>query len=261
MRLDPGLLRAGVAAVALWAFAGCQTGTSLWVEVDVTGAPAQQLHVVGYSGAALVFGPAVRPEHAGESLVGTQSLRVLLPDSLAGETVRVRVSALVNGQATGFGEAVVVPERGGEVVAKVGLTLSSSRCPGCAGCCDATDTCVAPSRERCGGGGVSCFPCPPSLADGCGNGACTCGGGPACDPVRADVCLNGSCRCGGSAACAPGSECVDGQCRCTASSCLGCCAQNQCLPGTANQACGTGGAACTQCGSGTSCRAPGVCGS
>ncbi len=200
----------GVLAVVV---CGCQTGTSLLVEVDVTGAPAQQVHVVGYVGAALVFGPAVRPEKAAETLTGTQTLRVLLPDALADETVRVRVSALVNGQATGHGEATVVPRSGEEVPVQVSLAFSSSRCPGCAGCCDATDTCVAPSHERCGGGGVSCFPCPPMLADGCGNGACTCGAGPVCDLERADACTNGSCRCGNGPACGSNQRCVDGRCR------------------------------------------------
>lgn len=70
-----------------------------------------------------------------------------------------------------------------------------------------------------------------------------------CNAFVADSCgSSGQCACGGGPACGSGQQCVNGACRCTAQSCAnGCCSNVQCVSGTDRFACGSGGAACTQC--------------
>jgi hypothetical protein len=57
-------------------------------------------------------------------------------------------------------------------------------------------------------------------------------------------------------------ETINGMGRCSPSTCHGCCdLQGVCEPGTADLACGTGGAACQTCQSPQTCSATGQCGS
>src|SRR5579871_660248 len=98
-------------------------------------------------------------------------------------------------------------------------------CPN--GCC-AGKTCSAPSAMACGTAGAMCV---------------------ACDPMTTDSCVAGACKCGMNAPCANGQQCVNGACVCNAASCpSGCCANNACQAGNQNAVCGTGGAACANCG-------------
>jgi hypothetical protein len=247
-------------ALASLLLCACPTGTSLLLEVDTRGVPAQQLHVVGHAGEALVFGPTIRPEHAAELLTREQTLRVLLPDERAEEPVRVRVSALREGAVTGRAEALVTPLRGRELAVPLALAMAPAACARCEGCCAADERCLLPSVAACGAGGVGCFPCDAALADRCtGHGRCACGEGPACSPAAgADGCVGGACRCGQGPACPAGSECQNGLCRCTQASCAGCCAGNECRPGTTQMSCGAGGSACVACAGDTRCQS-GAC--
>jgi hypothetical protein len=96
----------------------------------------------------------------------------------------------------------------------------------CGGGCCAAGVCTAPSRDACGTQGKACAPCNPELADGCTDGACSCGGNPACGIGR---------------------RCIGGACACDAISCPnGCCAGDFCTVPSFNT-CGLAGAACRAC--------------
>jgi hypothetical protein len=118
----------------------------------------------------------------------------------------------------------------------------------CNGCCTANQTICVPgtTRQACGSGGAPCATC--SGQQVCHNAQC-------CTPN----CAGKQCGpdgCGGSCGnCQQGQRCQNGQCVCDAQSCAsGCCdAIAVCQPGTANQACGTGGNRCATCGSGQGC--------
>jgi hypothetical protein len=230
--------------------AGCGNGTSLLVVVDPGPIPgAEQLQVEGRADGELVFGPAVRPEHADGPLDGEQTLRVLLADELAGRTVHLEVFALVEGEVRGAGAADGVPRKGTEVRVIVPLTVLPAPCLDCTeGCCN-DGRCVSGSLSDCGAGGSVCISCDPQRADRCtSQGRCACGSGPACeDALGSDRCNDGECRCGTGPACAAGQQCENGLCRCTPASCAGCCDGNTCVSGTVDAACGAEGAACVTC--------------
>ena len=229
--------------------AACTTGTSLLLEVDPRQVAVEQLQVQGTVDGELVFGPAVRPERRGEILAGMQTVRILLPDERGGETVRVRVSGLLDARLVAAADALVIIERNAEVKVPLALSPAEPACTGCSGCCDGNNRCLKGSVAACGAGGVACFPCDEALADRCdGAGRCACGDGPSCSPIAGtDRCVDGECRCGDGGACPPGTECANGVCRCTAASCAGCCNDNVCEPGTKATACGGGGLACMTC--------------
>jgi hypothetical protein len=145
-------------------------------------------------------------------------------------------------------------------------TCSANTCAN--GCCQNNQCITSQSATACGSGGASCQSCP--SGDSCVSGQCTTPGG-TCD---ASTCPNGCCQnntcqtgntlgaCGtggtACAACASNQTCTSGQCAggtgCTPSSCpAGCCQNNACQPGNTQQACGTSGAACSACPTGTSC--------
>ncbi|MBZ5637609.1 MAG: hypothetical protein LAO51_02510 [Acidobacteriia bacterium] len=99
------------------------------------------------------------------------------------------------------------------------------------GCCSGT-TCTTPSASACGIGGVACLDC----------------------GMTADSCVNGVCRCDGASACGPEQRCSNATCVCDPISCpSGCCQGTVCLPGTGNDACGTGGINCAVCTGGRTC--------
>ena len=132
-------------------------------------------------------------------------------------------------------------------------------CPN--GCCDEQGRCVAGTDFiHCGTGGAVCAYCEGTTKI-CFNQSCR-----ACDST---TCPNGCCdgdgicrpgtwseKCGtGGAACSycwayKQEGCVGQRCqRCDATTCPnGCCnSKYECVPGSSNIACGTGGAACTNC--------------
>lgn len=149
----------------------------------------------------------------------------------------------------------------------------------CNGCCSGSSCEPGTAQDACGQGGAACRVC--AAGDVCGTGACgTCGGkgqpccaGSACSaPLTcggggvSNVCgCTASCAgkacgasdgCGGicaSGSCASGQRCVNAACECDTTSCTGCCAGNLCQPGTADAACGKGGAACATCSAPLSC--------
>lgn len=245
-------------ALCLIALGGCPgTGTSLLLELDASAVPGvEQFHVVGRQQAQLIFGPAIRPENANGALEGKQTLRILLPDEVAGAPVTVAVDGLIGGHSVAFGQGTADPIRGREVRVAIVLAASPTPCVDCTGCCN-SGQCLGSSVAACGSGGVGCFPCDPILADRCSaNGACTCGTGVQCQRVfGADRCDNGKCVCGNTTSpCAPGQECINGVCRCSENSCPGCCdSLNACKVGNSNTACGAGGVSCRPCDAGQIC--------
>jgi len=234
--------RAWLVAAWIVLLAACSTdprravGTSLRIEVEFPEElGVEQLRFSASAEDVPLFEPAVRPEVANGPLPSGQTLRVLLPDERAGQTVVVRIEGLVSGQVVVAGEAQAQVVEGYEVDLGVGLETGgldaglpdagSSGCAGCTGCCLA-GACVPLSLEACGIPGAPCV---------------------ACNPTKADRCVEGSCRCGLGPACGDGLACVDGECKCTPSSCPdGCCQEDACLTPSAFF-CGVGGVACQTC--------------
>jgi hypothetical protein len=100
-----------------------------------------------------------------------------------------------------------------------------SSCPG--GCCDEDFVCHSTtSADFCGLNGSSCAECDEARADGCVDGQCACGEGPACGPSQ---------------------RCVAHACVCNETSCpSGCCDGGTCAEiGLAS--CGAEGGPCTAC--------------
>jgi hypothetical protein len=106
----------------------------------------------------------------------------------------------------------------------------NNTCQGCAqtclnGCCNG-NTCEMPSVMSCGTGGAACLPCNGTLADGCTDGGCTCGG---------------------KAPCTAGQRCANGACVCDQNSCAnGCCFGAACFPGVNCNTCLSFGKTCGQ---------------
>jgi hypothetical protein len=100
--------------------------------------------------------------------------------------------------------------------------------PACAttctsGCCIANGTCMpGQSQQACGFGGQACTDCVALLDE--------------CFPSMNDA--------GGACGAAPP---LDGGAPCGPATCAGCCSAGFCLPGTAADACGSHGLACTAC--------------
>lgn len=113
--------------------------------------------------------------------------------------------------------------------------------------CGTGSACTRPEVDRCVAGECRCGTGPAcGLNETCLNGRCWCGTGGACGLGQA--CVGGECRCGEGNACDVGQACVNGRCGCTSESCAnGCCSSGRCMPGTAQNQCGRGGAACQQC--------------
>lgn len=99
----------------------------------------------------------------------------------------------------------------------------SFSCP--AGCCRG-GLCETFSAVTCSPAGTTCRPCDVQRSDGCFEGECLCGAGPACDE---------------------GLHCFGGTCLCDGSSCLGCCRDEECLLVWSREECGSGGGLCEEC--------------
>lgn len=191
----------------------------------------------------------------------------------------------------GITEAGGVPSTGGVIgaggVPGSGGQLGTGGAPGCpsacAGCCDASGSCLpGTDTNGCGLGGVRCLDCG-SSGFACDQGSCR-GAPPPCAPGNCAGCCDalGRCRVGnqsdacGSAgatcadcgaqglACAPavldGSEACTGKApECSAATCGGCCdASGSCRTGTSDAACGANGHSCDDCAtSGRKCNQPG----
>jgi len=232
-------------ALGLGCDASRLNGTALLVTTQGGLAPLTQLrYQASDTSGASALSPMLRPEAAGTTLSSTNVVRVLLPDTLAGQTLEVSVEGLVAGDAVVSGRALVHVEAGREVALTILLAPPSSGCAGCTGCCSPSGTCLSPTRTACGAAGLACASCEAATSDGCGaDGRCACGVGPAC---------------------AAGRQCQGGQCvaGCSATACPdGCCANGVCQARTLNS-CGAAGRTCASCAPLVSdgCRADGSCG-
>lgn len=199
--IHPGVHAAALHVVLLLSVAACQAPRpSLFVEIEDPEAlaPTQVQVKVEASGLALEI---TRPEAAGVPLEGTQSIRLWLPDKLAGTTVQLQVSALRDGALVGAAAAAVQVRGDGETQARVQLRSEDPRCPGEACPCDAS-TCPT---GCCLEGG--CVESPTPAACGTAGNACS-----ACPGELTDVCVEGACRCGSELPCGPGYRCQAGAC-------------------------------------------------
>ncbi len=183
-------------------------------------------------------------------------------------------------QACGAG-GVACRACGVNQVCNAGQCVAGSTCnpATCAGCCIGDVCATGNQNTACGNTGAECTNCTaqnPTRV--CQGGTCQL---PACGPANCAGCCAGNTCVQGvqDNACGPtnGQQCSDctatnqvcqgRQCRdrCGPANCAaGCCgANNQCVPGFANNACGSGGGACTNCTQqGSTCNglvAPRVC--
>jgi len=172
-------------------------GTALFIRAELAQiSPVTQLRVTGQTLSGVVFGPFTRPERAAGPLPSAQTIRVLLPDYLGGQTVRVSVHGLADGVVLALGEAEAIVSRGDEVALTVRLApLSSTIDPACSSClaCCQNGSCRNRSVSQCAPAGEACR---------------------SCDLVAADSCsLGGECRCGAGLPCPSGRRCEGGTCR------------------------------------------------
>lgn len=167
-------------------------------------------------------------------------------------------------QACGAGGAVCKQCGAGEACSN-GACVPAAQCSpaNCPGCCIGNICAIGNQNTACGLNGAECSNCTgqnPSRV--CQGGSCQL---PACGPQNcAGCCAGNTCVVGTQDnACGPtnGQQCSDctatnqvcqgRQCRdkCGPATCAaGCCtANNACVPGFANNACGSGGNACTNC--------------
>jgi hypothetical protein len=113
----------------------------------------------------------------------------------------------------------------------------------------------AAAGKGCAAKGKSCQRDGECCSDTCRKGECA-----AC-PNGKKACGHGCVRtdrdpkhCGGCGRrCVAGQQCVDGACRCNGAGCAGCCAGDECKPGTTKAFCGAGGGACQACAAGQVC--------
>jgi hypothetical protein len=268
-------LALAVAAASLGA-SSCRRHTTL-IEADTTGVEVTihydpglnltSLQISGMVGDQLAFPTGSLPNPPRALTSGQETAAVLVPDSLAGMTVLLRIDGLAADKVMGSDQQAVAVQLGqlvpltltlgdpaicGDGVLRAGIeecddgnttsddgcssacrregadACNATTCPN--GCC-ATGMCTTPSTTVCGSGGATCLKCDPLTSDGCGAG--------------------GSCACGPGPQCLAGQHCVAGACTCDGTSCAsGCCSGNVCMPGTADTACGKGGLACQSCATG-----------
>jgi hypothetical protein len=111
-------------------------------------------------------------------------------------------------------------------------------------CVSATEPSALPSTIAAYGASGTCWASTTEVASACTT-ACKTGIAQlyGANPAACSLCM-------GNSDCAAGQTCSRGTCHsCSTTSCsMGCCnSADQCMPGTADTACGTGGQACTDC--------------
>ena len=72
-------------------------GTALLIETTVDAVEVDQLRYHGAAADGAAFEPAVRPEPAAGRIANDVTVRVLLPDARAGQTLTVQVDGLWQG--------------------------------------------------------------------------------------------------------------------------------------------------------------------
>jgi hypothetical protein len=202
------LLAAGILVLAL--SCGSPSGTAAYVQVDFPDTiQATQLRFTVDDGADTLLAAKVLPAQAADAaLTSGQTVRFLLPDAAGGKTVAVAVEGLAQGAVVARGRGQAMAVTGEEVkipvtLAPIAAACDAQSCP--QGCCQ-NGACVTElTATVCGQGGQACGVCDPNVADGCGDGGCTCGSGPAC--AAGEACQDGKCVCQGS-----GCGCVAGAC-------------------------------------------------
>lgn len=242
-------------------------------------------------GTAADDSPSLFPEVGPGSDTGEPCNAMTCNGCCDGDTCVVNISA----DQCGAGGAACVQCQPGENCKGVCFHPQSNCGPSnCQGCCLGDNFCASgTSGVGCGTGGQQCLRCLPSEGTGqcvrleAGPGGTCIGGSPTCGPENCGYggsegcCLNGTCvsgvteaACGhGGAscqACPSGTFCnAGGGCRpgtpCTPQSCPnGCCGVDLdggvCYPGTADDTCGSGGVACTDCQNAHEVCVGGVCG-
>lgn len=151
-----------------------------------------------------------------------------------------------------------------------GPQVTTCTADNCAGCCR-DDKCEEGTSERaCGLSAAACEtcsgaqrcvagkckdPCGPNNCKGCCDGD-TCVAGSSTDACGGDGAACSSCAAQGSFVCS-NQTCIEGSCQATCTS--GCCTASGCQPGTEATACGSGGAACIDCGYGRTCSGARTC--
>ena len=259
-------LIAGLLAAATVTAMGCHsTLPSIFLAMeDPTELGPQQLRVtVRVEGQDTVS--VIRPETPGVAMQGTQTMRLLMPEASIGQTARLSIEALIEGEIVGNAETVTRVAADEETLVSVALVPGKPGCVGLecgcnattcpSGCCDG-NTCVQGSFGSCGTAGGACAACPAETSDRCVEGGCRCGPDAPCPDGYA--CEAGRCQPTGSApACRGAEDCTSapGQCheaqgRCGAD---GSCVYDLKAPGTAcddGNSCTTGDA-CTAEGAAT----------
>jgi len=231
---------AAAVAVCLFGGPGCRrdqtvvnrniTGISLTVNYDPQG-QLTALAISVISADALAFPTDTLPRPPRALTSGRETATILLPASLEGKTVTVRVDGVAGARVAASGQQAAVavlpmrlvdvtvtlgaPAVCGDGVVRPGIetcddgnTVSGDGCsqlcreeaPGacnpttCASGCCLNGFCLQPALASCGSGGLSCTVCDAALASGCSSaGACTCGTGPACETGQR--CLGDVCVC------------------------------------------------------------------
>jgi len=257
-----------------------QNGTALFVIVELNGVAVDQLEL------SISIDPSTlrRPADPAGPLPDPQTVRLLLPDSAAGQTVTVRVVGTFGKVERGAGDGSALVVLGLETEVRVRLqpvqtgdggTDAGTCGPGtCAGCCEGDECKAGDETGKCGKGGNACQAC--ASNDTCKSGACEgcnpancngccrgslciterstvlCGADgracSACPPLRSDCSQDGTCVCGNGPPCPLGQRCKQGQCVCDALSCPdGCCtAAGVCRKSDPAQ-CGFSGDGCRGC--------------
>jgi hypothetical protein len=114
----------------------------------------------------------------------------------------------------------------------------------CQGTCQHQSPIVCTALDQCHDVG-QCQPATGACTNPTKMNGSVCTDGDPC--TQNDSCQSGACIPGTQKQCATGQRCVGGTCSCDATSCAsGCCANNQCQPGTADSACGASGT-CNVC--------------
>jgi hypothetical protein len=237
------------------------------------GNPAQLVDLMAATDLARPSPPSdfAAPDFASASLpdLATRDLLVSAPEDLAMTTPMDLSSSPMHDLATApdfaatpdltaprvIPDLAIAPDLSTSTKPDLAMASCASRCPN--GCCDANGVCQPASTTTCGINGAACVAC--ALADGCTNGQCTCGNGPACDPQLADRCFLGACSCNFGPGCQPGQYCGFGSCNCDGNNCAnGCCdANNICHVGSPMY-CGINAQQCLSCAPGQEC-AGGAC--
>lgn len=237
-------MRAARVAMMWVAFAACAVslgachdpsraaGTAALVETTFD--PALRVEQLAFelrNEAGDVLDQTTLPEKADGALSSPQTIRWLLPDSLAGSNLTVSVQAFAKREPVAEGAATDEIVNGFETLFVVDLAP-----PGQSNGADggATD-------GGADAGGIDTT-CGPSNFNACGTST-TC---IACDGIRADRCTSGSCKCGTGSPCGTGQHCSGGMCVCDDVSCPTCCEGDQCRDRSLSK-CGAMGTTCFAC--------------